>query len=655
MNNGIFRPFFSSRGFCTSFISPHQPFPQNHDFVPPSTLFSNALQHYINSETPSHGQKIHSRILKSGFVSNANISIKLLILYLKCNCLRYARQVFDDLRDRTLSAYNYMINGYHKQGQVEESLGLVHRLLVSGENPDGFTFSMILKASTSGCNAALLGDLGRMVHTQILKSDVERDEVLYTALIDSYVKNGRVVYARTVFDVMLEKNVVCSTSLISGYMNQGSFEDAECIFLKTLDKDVVEFNAMIEGYSKTSEYATRSLDLYIDMQSALVDMYSKCGRVVDARRVFDHMLVKNVFSWTSMIDGYGKNGFPDEALELFVKMQTEYGIVPNYVTLLSALSACAHAGLVDKGWEIIQSMENEYLVKPGMEHYACMVDLLGRAGMLNQAWEFIMRIPEKPISDVWAALLSSCRLHGNIELAKLAANELFKLNATGRPGAYVALSNTLVAAGKWESVTELREIMKERGISKDTGRSWVGADDGKQSTRIRSSSGSNGYFSEQRCEASHCGRAKTKGSKGTKGLSGVCRSLWISNSSFVRPIFNDYSSVGYSLLIKKEKAIKVQPNRATIGNGPSFGWVFMADFLTALAKKVKTNTATVENYRCIYVPPGIPLRREKDEPLRVNVIFKQVLFISSFKILDQEVLGRDWNWNSLPVVTLFYN
>lgn len=174
--------------------------------------------------------------------------------------------MFDDLRDITLSAYNYMINGYHKQGQVEESLGLVHRLLVSGENPDGFTFSMILKASTSGCNAALLGDLGRMLHTQILKSDVERDEVLYTALIDSYVKNGRVAYARTVFDVMSEKNVVCSTSLISGYMNQGSIEDAECIFLKTLDKDVVAFNAMIEGYSKTSEYATRSLDLYIDMQ-----------------------------------------------------------------------------------------------------------------------------------------------------------------------------------------------------------------------------------------------------------------------------------------------------------------------------------------------------------------------------------------------------
>ncbi|KAK7306570.1 hypothetical protein VNO77_44519 [Canavalia gladiata] len=519
MNNGIFRPFFSSRGFCSSLISTHQP---SHDFVPRSPSLSNALQHYINSETPSLGQKIHSHILKTGFVPNTNISIKLLILYLKCNCLRYARQVFDDLRNRTLSAYNYMIGGYLKQGEVEESLGLVHRLLVSGEKLDGFTFSMILKASTSRSDVALLGDLGRMVHTQILKSDVEKDEVLCTALIDSYVKNGRVGYARAVFDVMSEKNVICSTSLISGYMNQGSFKDAEFIFQKTLDKDVVAFNAMIEGYSKTPEHAMRSLEVYIDMQrlkfrpnlstfasiigacsalaafeigqqvqsqlmktpffadiklgSALIDMYSKCGRIADARIVFDHMLEKNVFSWTSMIDGYGKNGFPDEALELFEKMQTKYCIMPNFVTFLSALSACAHAGLVDKGWEIFQSMENEYQIKPGMEHYACMVDLLGRAGRLNQAWVFVMRIPERPNSDVWAALLSSCRLHGNTEMAKLAAHELFKLNVDGRPGAYVALSNTLAAAGKWDSVTELREIMKERGISKDVGCSWVGAD-----------------------------------------------------------------------------------------------------------------------------------------------------------------------------------
>ncbi|OIV95897.1 hypothetical protein TanjilG_27001 [Lupinus angustifolius] len=93
---------------------------------------------------------------------------------------------------------------------------------------------------------------------------------------------------------------------------------------------------------------------------------------------------------------------------------------------------------------------------------------------------------------------------------------------------------------------------------------------------------------------------------------------------FVGPIFNDYSSVGYSLLIKKEKAIIVQPNRVTIADGPSFGCVFMADFLTALSKKLKRNTTAVENYRRIFVPQGIPLKLEKDEPIRVNVLFKHI-------------------------------
>ncbi|MCL7050000.1 hypothetical protein MKW94_007165 [Papaver nudicaule] len=93
---------------------------------------------------------------------------------------------------------------------------------------------------------------------------------------------------------------------------------------------------------------------------------------------------------------------------------------------------------------------------------------------------------------------------------------------------------------------------------------------------------------------------------------------------FVGPIFNDYSSVGYSLLIKTEKAIIVQPNRVTIGNGPSFGCVYMADFLSALASKLKKNTTAMENYQRIFVPHGIPSKREIDEPLRVNILFKHI-------------------------------
>lgn len=513
---------FSSVHNPFSHGSPHQIFPQNEDHNSihcNATTLSSVLQRYINSDNPFYGQKIHAHILKSGFIPNTNISIKLLILNLKCGCLKYARQVFDDLPRRTLSAYNYMVAGYLNQGFVAESINLVHRLILDGERPDGYTYSMILKASNCGGSVRLPPNLAGVVHAQIVKSYVEPDDVLSTALVDAYVKSTRIGLARRVFDMMIEKNVICSTSMISGYMNQGSLENAEEIFKKTVEKDIVVFNAMIEGYSKSLETALKALDVYVEMQrlgfrpnlstfasvvgacsvmagfeigqqvqaqllksnfindikmgSALIDMYSKCGRIEDARRVFDHMPEKNVFSWTSMIDGYGKIGMPNEALELFHIMQ-QCCVEPNHVTFLGALSACAHAGLVAKGREIFESMERDYSLKPRMEHYACIVDLLGRAGNLLLAWEFVAGMPEKPNSDVWAALLSSCNLHGNVEMASIAAKELFKLNAEGRPGAYVALSNTLAAAGKWDSVSELREIMKSRGILKGTGSSWIG-------------------------------------------------------------------------------------------------------------------------------------------------------------------------------------
>ena len=93
---------------------------------------------------------------------------------------------------------------------------------------------------------------------------------------------------------------------------------------------------------------------------------------------------------------------------------------------------------------------------------------------------------------------------------------------------------------------------------------------------------------------------------------------------FVGPIFNVCNSVGYSLLLKKEKAIILQPNRVEIANGPTFGCVLMKDFLQALAKRLKCNTTAYENYHMIYVPEGHPLKCAPKEPLRVNVMFQHI-------------------------------
>lgn len=111
---------------------------------------------------------------------------------------------------------------------------------------------------------------------------------------------------------------------------------------------------------------------------------------------------------------------------------------------------------------------------------------------------------------------------------------------------------------------------------------------------------------------------------------------------FAGPIFNDYSSVGYSLLIKKEKAVIVEPHRVTIGNGPSFNWVFMNDFLTALSQKLKKNTTAVENYRRIFVPSSVPLKHENDEPLRVNILFKHIQHMLTGDMAVIAETGDSW-------------
>ncbi|KAI0497811.1 hypothetical protein KFK09_021048 [Dendrobium nobile] len=484
-----------------------------------SVSMAAALQRFIDSSSPSQGKPIHAHIIKSGLHSSTSVSIKLLILHLKCGSLNNARKVFDEMTKPTLSAFNYLISGYFRAGITEKCLELARKLSFSGEKPDGFTLSMVLRLSA----AMVSFNLAKQAHSQVIKSEFWYDDFLFAALIDSYVKNGMIGYARSIFDALPRRSLVCSTALIVGYMNQNSFKDAEEVFRCLVQKDDVVYNAMIEGYSKLVETASRSFEVYKEMRfegykptistavsvigacsllsaiefgqqlhcqiiknciychvkagSALIDMYGKCGGVEDARKIFDSMQEKNVFSWTSMIDGYGKNGISEEALKLFNKMRTCSDVKPNHTTFLSVLSACGHAGLVAGGEEIFESMEKDHGLKPRMEHYACMVDLLGRADRLLEAYDFIKRIPEKPNSDVWGALLGASRVHGHVAMADIAAMELFKLCSNERPGAYLALSNTFAAAGRWDGVFRVRELMKERRVSKNAGYSWVDSEE----------------------------------------------------------------------------------------------------------------------------------------------------------------------------------
>ncbi|CAN1260082.1 Pentatricopeptide repeat-containing protein At4g16470 [Linum perenne] len=154
---------------------------------------------------------------------------------------------------------------------------------------------------------------------------------------------------------------------------------------------------------------------------------------------------KSLISWNAMISGYVQNGL--------------------------VLSACSHGGLIDQGWAYFLSMK-DYGIEPKGKHYAAMVDVLGRAGRLQEAYNLVLSSPLKEHSAIWGALLGACRIHGDMDLASLAAAKFFELEPENS-GKYVVLSNAYATSGFWDQVQEVRGTMRDFGITKDPAYSWI--------------------------------------------------------------------------------------------------------------------------------------------------------------------------------------
>ena len=219
-------------------------------------------------------------------------------------------------------------------------------------------------------------------------------------------------------------------------------------------------------------YVTRhNIWLSIPIATSLVDMYAKCGIIDQANWVFDMILSKELPLYNAMICAYALHGRALEALAVLKQLEEE-GIEPDNITFTSVLSACSHAGLVNEGLELFSHMVSKFHVKPTMEHYGCVVNLLSRCGNFDEALRLILTLPCKPDAHILGSLLAACRDCHEIELGNYLSKHLLKLEPDN-PGNYVALSNANAASGRWDEVSYMRNLMKQKGLRKVPGCSWV--------------------------------------------------------------------------------------------------------------------------------------------------------------------------------------
>ncbi|KAJ4961350.1 hypothetical protein NE237_021260 [Protea cynaroides] len=384
-----------------------------------------------------------------------------------------AWQLFDQMPERDVISWTAMVAGLSQNGRIDEARAL---------------FDQMPERNVVSWNAMITG------YAQNLRLDEAldlfermpgRDIPSWNTMITGLIQNGDLKRARKLFNQMHRRNVVSWTTMITGYVQDGQSEEALKVF-SLMQADGIKpnqgtFVSILGACSNLAGLSDgRQIHQIISktvfqnstlVESALISMYSKCGEMSIAREIFDRSSQRDVVSWNGMITAYACHGCGREAIHLFNEMQ-KYGFKPDDVTYVGVLSACNHSGLVNEGLKYFEELMEDRSIDVREDHYACLVDLCGRAGRLKEAFDFIEHLGTKPSANVWGALLAGCNVHGNVKIGNLVARRLLEVEPDNA-GTYMLLSNIYASAGRWKEAARVRLKMKDKGLKKQPGCSWI--------------------------------------------------------------------------------------------------------------------------------------------------------------------------------------
>lgn len=430
------------------------------------------------------GESIHAFIWKYGYESDLPVSNALITMYMKFGCVRNGTQIFEAMTEHDLISWNALLSGAHNNEMCDLGPRVFHQMLIEGCKPNMYSFISILRS----CSSLLDAGLGKQVHAHIVKTSLQDNDFVGTALIDMYAKSRFLDDAVIAFSRLSNRDIFTWTVIITGYVQTDQAEKAVACFSRMQQEGVKpnEFTlagclsacsriAMLENGRQLHSMAIKAGhlgDLFVG--SALVDMYAKCGCIADAEGTFEGLASRDTVSWNIMICGNSQYGQGEKALEAFTKMLDE-GAIPDEITFIGVLSACSHLGLVEEGKKHFDSLSKVFQITPTIEHYACMVDILGSAGKFDEVESFIERMKLTPYAIIWETILGACKKHGNVDFGETAAGKLFELKPE-MDSTYILLSNIYANKGRWDDVRKVRTLMSGQGVKKQPGCSWVEVD-----------------------------------------------------------------------------------------------------------------------------------------------------------------------------------
>ncbi|XP_068658446.1 pentatricopeptide repeat-containing protein At5g39350 [Aristolochia californica] len=386
------------------------------------------------------GKQIHAQAIATGYGSDTYVQNSLIAMYMNCDRRDNASLLFANMHERDVVSWNTMIAGNLQHGCLEEALAVFVQMQRVGEQPDSATVVSVLPIYAHS------EDLRRVkqVHGFINIKGFGNWLQVRNSLIDTYAKCGSMEDASKVFDDG-EKDVVSWTTMIGGYVLNKNPGEAFLITRQMLQlleikltsvtlttllsacphcSSSLEYGKSIHGIA-IRKYGQLQMDVIVE--TALIDLYAKCGQMDLCYRVFTNTTRRKTVPWNAVISGYTHNGLAREAILVFKQMRTE-AVPCNTSTIICLLPAY---GSLANHWEVRNI--HGYLVRSGfifsqrsgVEITTGLMHIYSKSGNLDSANMLFATLPKKDIVS-WGAIISGYGMHGYGKDAILLFNQMIQ-------------------------------------------------------------------------------------------------------------------------------------------------------------------------------------------------------------------------------------
>lgn len=371
------------------------------------------------------GKLIHGMAWKSGLNSAVHVGNSLINMYSKMGCVLLAQKVFSGMEDLDLISWNSMISSCSQNNLESESINLFVGLLNHGLKPDHFTLASVLRACSSLKEGFYLSE---QIHVHAMKAGYVADCFVSTALVDNYSRSGKMAEAECLFENKEEFDLATWNAMMFGYISSNdslkalklfnsmymSGERFDEITLATAMKACgclsgLKHGKQIHGHVIKSGFGA---DLYVS--SAILDMYVRCGDMLDAHLVFNSISEPDDVAWTTMICGCVENGDEARALAVYHRMRLS-GVQPDEYTFSILVKASSCLTALEQGRQI---HANVIKLDCASDHFVgtSLIDMYAKCGNIEEAYQLFKRMDAKN-NALWNALLVGLAQHGNGEEA----------------------------------------------------------------------------------------------------------------------------------------------------------------------------------------------------------------------------------------------